>query len=175
MSRNKGWIQVHYVILQASKCLINSFRYSRVRGLEMLTKQLCFSNPPPHLPQQTRTVAHSLGIFIALSSGTPPSLPPPPPTPLSLWLRLCLLLLSPGRSLSPECGKSFWGLKGAQYLIAAHAICPFLLFKEGTSEPSSPRRNCSVLIEKASQEMFRVVRIILRPCGDLGKPHTHCK
>lgn len=172
MSRNKGWIQVHYVILQASKCLINSFRYSRVRGFEMLTKQLCFSIPPP---QHTRTIAHSPGIFIALSSRTPPSLPPPPPTPLSLWPRLRLLLLSLGRSLSPECGKSFWCLRGAPYLINAHAICPFLLFKEGTSEPSSPRRKYSGLIEKASQEMFRVVMIILCPCGDLGKQHTHCK
>lgn len=81
VSRNKGWIQVHYVILQASKCLINSFRYWRVRGLEMLTKQLCF---PSH-PQHTRTVARSVGIFIALSSPDPSfSIPSPAHTVITL-------------------------------------------------------------------------------------------
>ena len=83
MSRNKGWIQVHYVILQTNKCLINSFRYSRVGGLRSADKaRLSISNPQ-------HTIADSLGIVTARSSRTPFStrstahtvitLAPPPP------------------------------------------------------------------------------------------------
>lgn len=134
VSRNKGWIQVHYVILQTNKCLINSFRYSRVGGLRSADKaRLSIPNP-----QHTRTISDSLGIVIALSSRIPPSPPALPPTLLSLWPRLRLWLLSLGRSQSLECGWELLVAEGAQYLIDAHTICPFLLFKKGTSEPSSP-------------------------------------
>lgn len=83
-----------------------------------------------------------------------------------------------GNRCPRSAGKSFWCLRGAWYLISTGTIWPFPLFKKGTSEPSSPGRKCPALIpdqKGISGSVFRDVMIILCPCGDLGKQHTHCK
>lgn len=145
MSRNKGWIQVHYVILQASKCLINSFRYSRVRGLRNADKATLLFTPSP---QHTCTIASSLGICIALSSGTPPLHPLSRPHRYRSSPASAFYCFPWGYHCPWSVGKSFWCLRGARYLISTRTICPFLLFKKGTSDPSSPGRKCSALTER---------------------------
>lgn len=175
MSRNKGWIQVHYVILQSSKCLINSFRYSRVRGFRNADKATLLPIPPPTYSHNS-PFPGSLGIFIALSSWHPLLLDPlSRPHRCHSGPASAFYCFPWGDHCPWSVGKSFWGPRGARYLIDAHTICPFLLFKKGTSDPSSAGRKCSVLIGKASQEAFRVVMMTLCPRGDLGKQHTHCK
>lgn len=138
----------------------------------MLTKQLCFPPPAPN---------------ILVQSPVPwASLLPAPPGPLLLrplsrphryhsGPASAFYCVPRGDHCPWSVGESFWCLRGAWYLISTGTIWPFLLFKKGTSEPSSPGRKCPALIAKASQEVFRDIMIILCPCGDLGKQHTHCK
>lgn len=136
----------------------------------MLTKQLCC---PPHSPQHACTISSCPGIFIARSSWTLLLRPLSRPHRYHSGPASAFYCVSRGDHCPWSVGKSFWCLKGAWYLISTGTIWPFLLFKKGTSEPSSPGRKCSALMEKASQEVFRDITIILCPCGDLGKQHTH--
>ena len=152
--------------------MINSFRYSRVGGLEVLTKQQCFPPPAPNVLVQSPVPWASLlpsppGLLLLHPFSRPHCYHSGPASAFYCF---------PWGDHSPRSeGKSFWWLRGARCLFSAHTICPFLLFKKGTSELASPGQKCSTLIEKASQEMFRDIMIILCPCGDLGKQHTCCK
>lgn len=114
-------------------CVIHSFRYSRGWGPRNADEATLLST---RSPQHTCTVSGSLGIVLALSSRTPPSPPLSRPRryhsgPASAFH--CL----PGASTVPGVWVRASG-GGARYLIRAGTICPFLLFKQGTSEPSSP-------------------------------------
>lgn len=152
--------------------MINSFRYSRVRGLRNADKATLLPTPSPNILVQSPVPWASV-------------LPSPPGPllrhPLSRPHRYhsspasAFYCFPWGYHCPWSVGKSFWCLRGARVPDQHTHNLPFSIIYERHQRPLFSRAKTLSPDREASQEMLRDAMMILCPCGDLGKQHTHCK